>query len=342
MDSILNSNDTAMVSHATESARELGPATTLSIAPLTVRLPAISSRPRAIPSVKGESSAANTSLSSYPVAFSPAGGPGSAVGSYQSGAGSFSGTGGVSPSLHGAAPVSLFQPGSRPSAPVAMPGRPQQIGGISSSHYGAGSAGGISPAADVGGCMGFRACSLPIAHTAIQRALGTSPGQQAQALPPRPPFRGSPAPSSRLSGAQGSQAGCTPSSFAYSPSSVGRGAVPFQHLPGAAEGGARGPVTPLSTSGGGGLSMSMPGSKAMAIPASTHGSVAASTLNAFMALSPGDARYAFPECLKRIYSSSCDRTLSLELCLYAAACTQMSTSLSISSTLVCIHLINRP
>lgn len=187
MDGILNWNDTAGVSHATESAQELDLTPTLSIAPLTVRLPAISSRPRAIPSVKGESSAANTSLSSYPVAFPQAGGPGSAVGSYQSGAGSFSGTGGLSPSLHGAAPVSLFQPGSRPSAPVAMPGRPQQIGGFSSSHYGAGSAGGISPAADVGGCMGFRACSLPIAHTAIQRALGTSPGQQAQALPPRPP-----------------------------------------------------------------------------------------------------------------------------------------------------------
>lgn len=300
MDSILSWNDAAVASLTAESAQDLGPTPTLSIAPLTVRLPSTSSRPLAIPSVKGEPSAATTSLPSYPVAFSPAGGPGSAGGSYQSGAGSFSGTGGVSPSLHGAAPVSLFQPGSRPSAPVAMPSRPQQIGGFSSTHYAVGSAGGISPAADVGGCMGFRACSLPIAHTAIQRALGTSPGQQAQALPPRPPFRGSPAPSSRLSGAHSSQAGGTPSSFAHSPSSAGRGPAHFQHLPSAVtEGGARGPVTPLPASGGGGLSMSMPGSKAMAIPGNASGSTVASALTGVMTSNAGDARLATLSCPRK-------------------------------------------
>lgn len=274
----------------TAHTSDLGAIPTLSIAPLSVRLPGNPSQPLTIPSMKAEADGPATSLPSFPVNFSPAGGGGSAAGSYQSGAGSFTSTGGMSPNLHGGAPVSLFQPGSRPSAPMAMPsGRSQ-----GSFHPAASPSGASPPARDGSAYSGLRTSSLPIAHTAIARALGTSPAQQA--LPPRPPFRASPATAaSRLSSASGPTPAGMPSPFGLSPGSAGAPAS-FQQPPSGAAGPGASLAALTAPRSSGGLSMSMPlsmlhpRSVAMPVHADATGSSAASTLTGFLVGSPGDGQ----------------------------------------------------
>ena len=206
----------------------------LKITPLMI--PGGPSQPLAIPGGSGGGTPASAlqlgaagtqSHSSGAVAFSPGLGASSAVGSYQSGAGSFTG-GSPTCAVVAAPPVRLFQPRSSPSQPVPMPSA--SAAAFQNGFHPAGPAGTAPAAGESNGhaAASLRASSLPGMHGAMYRALaGSSPAANGQqALPPRPPFRPSPSlPISRLSAgsvpAAGNGGG---SSVDRSPSSFGRGA----------------------------------------------------------------------------------------------------------------------
>jgi len=261
------------------------------------------------------------------VAFSPGGaGAGSAVGSFQSGAGSFTG-GSPSCGVAGPPPVSLFQARTSPSKPVPMPPASSESLLQNGFHPAARPAAAASPAGGEGngtGAAGLRASSLPGMHSAMYRALtGGSPaasGQQ-QALPPRAPFRPSPSlPISRLSAGSVPALNGGASSFDRSPSSAGPGSISHgSNGPGSSPLGPRGstgslsngnglPIAPLSiktpfgrgqplngsVGGGscsGGLSNSMRAlGRGMPPAQDASGSSAASTLTGIMAGSLGNGQ----------------------------------------------------
>ena len=323
----------------------------LKIAPLTI--PGGPSQPLTIPGGSGSGggtpasalqlSAPGTQSHSSAVAFSPGLGNSSAVGSYQSGAGSFTG-GSPSCGVAGPPPVSLFQARSSPSKPVAMPPASSAMS-LQNGFHPARPTAAASPAGGSSGnvaAAGLRASSLPGMHSAMYRALaGSSPSASQQALPPRPPFRPSPSlPISRLS------AGCLPatngggSSVDRSPSSGGPGSIgPGSNGPGSSPAGPRGTggllpnghglsIAPLairtpfgrgqpmngSNGGGGGLSNSMRALGRGTPPAQdASGSSAASTLTGILvgSLGNGQPRCGFPHLPKRfgyVYVDSCSVT----------------------------------
>jgi len=292
--------------------------------PLTI--PGGSSNGGGTPASALQLNAQGTQSHGSAVAFSPGGvGAGSAVGSFQSGAGSFTG-GSPSCGVAGPPPVSLFQARTSPSKPVPMPAASSESlqNGF---HPTARPPAAASPAGEWNGAAaaGLRASSLPGMHSAMYRALtGGSPaasGQQ-QALPPRAPFRPSPSlPISRLSaGSVPALNGGGASSFDRSPSSAGPGSVSHgSNGPGSSPLGPRGSggslsngnglsIAPLSIKtpfgrgqpvngsvggggGSGGLSNSMRAlGRGMPPAQDASGSSAASTLTGIMAGSLGNAQ----------------------------------------------------